>query len=161
MKIIFSALIYLLLPCFAFADDKSHREIAAQMLDNGPAAMRDGFFTMFDPIIQNMRKHGIPAAAADEMKATVAQWFYEEIRWEELKPKMIDLYVKEFSEQELKELLAFYKTPTGKKALSKLPTIMQQRAAIGQQYAISKKESLKRRIYRVIEKYCPEPEEKK
>ena len=40
---------------------------------------------------------------------------------ERLKPRMIEIYVEAYTEQELRELIAFYKTPTGMKTLEKTP----------------------------------------
>lgn len=42
------------------------------------------------------------------------------------------LYVEEFSEKELNELTAFYKTSTGQKAIKKLPVLTQKGAIWGQ-----------------------------
>ena len=73
------------------------------------------------------------------------------------RPKIVDLYVKEFTEDELKELLAFWRTPTGQKAMKTLPSIMQQGGAIGQAYAASKQqETLKTKIGAIIAKYRPQ-----
>ncbi len=51
--------------------------------------------------------------------------------WEVLKGPLTDVYAREFTEPELKELKAFYLTPVGKKALLKMPMMMQQGMAIG------------------------------
>ena len=66
---------------------------------------------------------------------------------------MIDLYVQEFTTPELKELLAFYQTPLGQKAITKLPVIMRQGSMIGQEYAVGKQEALKQKVQAIVEKY--------
>jgi hypothetical protein len=53
--------------------------------------------------------------------------------WASLKDDMIRIYTAEFSEQELKELMAFYQTPVGKKSVEKMPVLLQKGAEIGQQ----------------------------
>jgi hypothetical protein len=45
-------------------------------------------------------------------------------RFAEITDEVAVLYAKNFSEQELKEILAFYKTPTGQKLLKTQPTII-------------------------------------
>ena len=45
-------------------------------------------------------------------------------RFDEITNEVALLYAKNFSEQELKEILAFYKTPTGQKLLKTQPTII-------------------------------------
>jgi len=44
---------------------------------------------------------------------------------EQLMPRMIDIYVEAYTEQELRDLIAFYKTPIGKKTLEKTPLELQ------------------------------------
>ncbi len=43
------------------------------------------------------------------------------------------MYTQSFTEQELNELTAFYKSPTGQKALSTMPTLMVKTIHAGQQ----------------------------
>jgi hypothetical protein len=52
-----------------------------------------------------------------------------------LDKEMVRLYAETFSEPELRQLIAFYKTPVGQKALQKMPELMQKGMAIGQQLA--------------------------
>jgi hypothetical protein len=52
-----------------------------------------------------------------------------------LDAEMIRLYVATFSESELRQLIAFYQTPIGQKALQKMPELMQKGMAIGQKLA--------------------------
>ena len=117
--------------------------------------MKNGFVATIEPMIAGTRKQEMPEAAASEMTAAMGEWFDDEIKWSDIKPKMIDLYVQEFTEQELKDLLAFYQTPAGKKAITKLPVVMRQGAVIGQEYAAKKQDSLKQRVQAIIEKYRP------
>lgn len=56
---------------------------------------------------------------------------------ENLEPEMVKIYVGAFSEDELHQLAAFYKTPVGQKALAKMPEVMQQGAEVGLRLAKS------------------------
>jgi hypothetical protein len=143
----------------AFADEVSHRAVASELLEHSDArtGMRAGFLSAVEPIIKNMKQQGIPDVAGEEVRKAMADWFDAEIKWEDIKPKIVELYVKEFTEDELKELLAFWRTPTGQKAMKTLPSIMQQGGAIGQAYAASKQqETLKTKIGAIIAKYRPQ-----
>src|SRR4249919_1337971 len=53
--------------------------------------------------------------------------------YDALRPKLVSAYASEFSASELSEAAAFYATPTGKKILSKLPTLLSKGAEIGQE----------------------------
>jgi len=59
------------------------------------------------------------------------KWAGSFMTWDAVSGQLIDLYAQTFTEAELKELTAFYKTPTGQKALTELPGLMQKGAAIG------------------------------
>ena len=55
-----------------------------------------------------------------------------EMTWEKMKQPMIDIYVKHFSEQEIKDMIAFYKTPSGQSMVKKLPAVMNDSMMMGQ-----------------------------
>ena len=50
---------------------------------------------------------------------------------------VVPVYDKHFTEAELQELVAFYKTPIGQKAIETLPKITSEIAPLSQQWAIS------------------------
>ncbi len=52
--------------------------------------------------------------------------------WKELEPELVKIYMKEFSEGELKDMTKFYSTSTGRKVLHKMPELSAAGAAIGQ-----------------------------
>ena len=54
------------------------------------------------------------------------------VGWDKLKPDMVKLYTTNFSESELKDLVAFYQSPLGKKVLEKMPQLTQQSAQMTQ-----------------------------
>ena len=52
--------------------------------------------------------------------------------WDHLKTDFINLYTEQFTEEELENLINFYSTPTGKKALALMPSLMNQTSLIVQ-----------------------------
>jgi hypothetical protein len=52
--------------------------------------------------------------------------------WESLKADYARIYAEAFTEDELRQIIAFYKTPAGQKAINKIPTLMATGAALGQ-----------------------------
>lgn len=54
------------------------------------------------------------------------------VGWNKLKPEMVKLYVSNFTEQEMQELIAFYQSPLGQKVLQKMPVLTAQSAQITQ-----------------------------
>ena len=59
--------------------------------------------------------------------AGILRDFYkEQMNWSVLEPEFTQLYLEVFTEAELKELIAFYKSPIGQKMLEKMPVLMQK-----------------------------------
>ena len=155
MKLILPLLLCLLAPALSRADDLSHRAMAGKLLDaiNGPELIRSAFVAQCDPLLNTLKAQGVPAPAIEEMRAAMLEWFDQEIKWDELKPKVAELYVSQFSEQELTEIVAFYQTPTGRKTITALPELFQKGAMIGQQYVMTKQASLQLRLQQIAQKY--------
>ncbi len=65
----------------------------------------------------------------------LVKWIKKTMAWDAMAPQMTQLFMDTFSESELRDLIAFYKTPTGKKALTQLPVLFEQGAKIGQELA--------------------------
>jgi hypothetical protein len=52
--------------------------------------------------------------------------------WDSLKDDYARIYAEAFTEDELRQIITFYKTPAGQKAINKIPTLMGMGAALGQ-----------------------------
>jgi hypothetical protein len=52
--------------------------------------------------------------------------------WETLKDQYADIYARAFTQQELRELTAFYRSPIGRKMASAMPQLMNEGAQLGQ-----------------------------
>ena len=51
------------------------------------------------------------------------KFFSKHLSWENLKDDFIKLYTDAFTEPELKDIYAFYQTPSGKKMVAKMPEL--------------------------------------
>lgn len=56
------------------------------------------------------------------------------LSWEKIEPEMAKLYADAYSEQQIDDLLAFYRSPTGQVMVLKTPLLMQQSNAIAQKH---------------------------
>lgn len=70
--------------------------------------------------------------------------------WERLKAPYSKLYATEFSEDELNQLAAFFKTPIGKKYTAKSVELLQQSMQIGQQVVIDHKDELEQMLREAV-----------
>ena len=59
------------------------------------------------------------------------QWLRKYMTWDAMRPELVRLYTDTYTEAELKQLAAFYKTPLGQKTLTKSPELLQRTAMIG------------------------------
>jgi len=59
------------------------------------------------------------------------EWAARVMTWESIGPPLIQRYIETFSEPELREMIAFYSTPTGRRALTQLPGLLAEGEAIG------------------------------
>ena len=53
-------------------------------------------------------------------------WFSGLFAWEQIQDLYVDIYVKVFTEDELKEIIQFYRSPLGQKLLNKMPELLQE-----------------------------------
>jgi len=111
---------------FVQADEASHRAAAEEMLKeaNTDKTMRAAIDTMLDAQLKANR-------ALVPVKDVMKKFLIKHLSYEAVKDELIDLQVKEFTEEELKEIAAFYRSPTGKKFIEKQPLMMQKGAEIG------------------------------
>lgn len=56
---------------------------------------------------------------------------------DKMKNQFIAIYSKYFSNENIKELIAFYKTPLGRKVTNVLPQVMRESVEVGQLYGIA------------------------
>jgi hypothetical protein len=101
-----------------------------------------GATTMFNPLIAGVVEQAKllylqqnPALAADLNAAAAKIRDDLKPRFGEITNEIAVLYAKNFSEQELKEILVFYKTPTGQKLLKTQPTIIASSMEFAQNWA--------------------------
>jgi uncharacterized protein len=91
---------------------------------------------------------------------TLRAFVQKYMSWESLKGDYARIYADAFSEAELRQMIAFYRTPTGQKAIKMIPELMAKGAALGQSRVQENREELHRMIQRrqkEIESHHPVP----
>jgi len=89
-------------------------------------------------VVDSMKRTqpGMPERVATVVKETLTAEFTKAFEPKgDLMARMADIYASHFTPQEVKVLLAFYGTDVGRKAVSVLPMLAQEGAALGQQWA--------------------------
>lgn len=118
MKLIYLCLLFL--PSILLASPESNK-LGEHLADvtGAQKMMQENFMASIDNAMSTM-KGGNPALLKAIKEAT--QVFYDKhYRWEELRPIFGRAYATEFTDDELKAIIAFYESPVGKKVVEKLP----------------------------------------
>ena len=116
------------LPALACADAQSHRQEVETLfkLTRMEAKINESVDTVLALQIQQNPQL---AQHQDALRAFLER----HIGWNSMKAPLTEMYVKMFTEQELKEMNAFYTTPTGQKVILQLPDLVQARNRLAMQ----------------------------
>jgi hypothetical protein len=107
------------------------------------------------------------SAAAADMKTRlnkVMEMVNQELTWDKMKKDQIALYADTFTEQELKDMIAFYKTPSGKAFIDKQPELLKKSMEITQKLlgeVIPKIQAMVKEAQEAAEKASPAKPETK
>ncbi len=125
---LFAAFLFII-PCNAFSQDSSsHTEAATELL----AVMK----------CERSIEQSVEISLVAQLNSRPELRPYESIMrtflskymgWSYLQDKLVALYRDEFTELELRTMIAFYKTAAGQKVIERLPVLLVKGAEIGQQ----------------------------
>lgn len=128
-------------------DQQKHDDIKA-LLDATDAfsRQRQVIDVLLPPMFDIIKKSNpsIPPAVVDDLRRAAKDELDKALP--ELVEPTIAVYDVNFTDDEIKQLLAFYKSPIGRKYISQLPQVIQQSMAVGQVWGKAVAERLTRRI---------------
>ena len=113
------------LPAAGQADEVSHRAAAESLLEL--TQVEQLMSQSRDQLLELQVKQN-PALAPHERQ--LRAFFAKYLSWDRLKPDLIKIYMAEFAEADLREMIAFYRTPAGRKAIQKMPALVAQTAEV-------------------------------
>ena len=125
----------------AFADDASRAAKAEELLrlTNVEANLKQSL-----ELISKQMKSGLAQQItgvqlpedqqkrADEFQTKVEHLVYGAIEWEKLKPDFVKLYADAFTEEQLDDILTFYRSPSGQAMLGRMPELLPKAMEISQ-----------------------------
>ena len=68
------------------------------------------------------------------------------VDYNELVQKLVPVYSKHFTEQEIVDLLNFYNTSTGEKMIEKMPTVLQESMEVGRKWGIELAQKIEKEV---------------
>lgn len=135
-------LMVLLLSCIATAamaeEPKPEKAQAAKaVLEAGNTRImleqaRDKITTMAEQNLLRMVPEGRDAMMQRYMER-VENILDESLDWPTMKERMLAVYTRTFTLEELKDMAAFYRTPTGQSIMEKMPQVMQASMQLSEQ----------------------------
>ena len=143
MKLLFVASLWLILCAVSnvFADDKSHSEAVEEFLT---VVHMESTMTQTIQRMVSVKIRQNPKLAP--FRKTMEEFLTQHVGWESMKGEIIQMWENAFTEQEVRELTEFYKTPTGQKAVKAMPALIARASRIGQQRVRENLPELKRMI---------------
>lgn len=122
----------------AAASENTKREQVVELMNlMNMSSMMDAMYSQMNAMMQNASKElGVKPSEQpifDKYYGKMTKVMKEEMNWKKMEPQILDLYVRHFDEKEISDMLAFYKTDTGKSVIKKMPLLMQESILIGQQ----------------------------
>jgi len=117
ITLIFSTCI--LSPCKATADEATHRDAVKTLFEvlDMKEAHKQGMVQMLAIQIQQNPQLG-------RLQDVQRKFFEKYMSWESLRDKFTVVFMDEFSEKEIRKLIDFYQTPTGRKTVTKMPVLL-------------------------------------
>ena len=130
-KTVFIILSLLLSASFVKAQDNEFEKQMALMLElNGS---KETYNMVFEQMVGQL-KYSMPNVSDENWAKVKEDVFDKQIT--ELNKKLVPIYKKHFTLDEIKNIVAFYQTETGKKLAQKNGVIAQESMAIGQQWGM-------------------------
>ena len=114
-----------------WADNQSKQAKIVELLEILDAdAMATAMDQQIDAMMRNMEQEmGITAdekVVFDKHSSAMAATMREAVQWGKIDPVIKDIYARLFSEEELTDMIAFYKTKSGQAMLKKMPSATQR-----------------------------------
>lgn len=153
MKIICLALLLIgSLPLLAYDGDQGHQEAAATFYDlvSPREVFIESFREVFNTQLTQMSKMGVSEDKIDRIREAAMDYAQKIAADPDMKQRMVNAYMESFTERELRELIAFYQTPLGHKALNAMPELYAKGTTIGQELALKHQKGFQRKIESIL-----------
>jgi uncharacterized protein YqeY len=138
MKTILAAIFFFGLSSLAFSQSASKQQAIKELLDVTGSAK------LGMQVVNNM----VSMYQKSYSKADSSFWneFLKEVNPDEFMSLTIPIYDKYFTEEEIRQIIAFYKTTTGKKIISTMPLVMQEAMTAGEAWGKQVGEKIFKRL---------------
>ncbi len=137
MKKLVAAFLMVLLSFGVYAQDSKRESIEELLRVTNMDSMIDNIYEQMGQMTEGMGKQlGVKPDEQPIFDAYMNKVFSamkEDMNWEKMKPPLIDIYLKHYTEKEIQDMLTFYKSETGRSMVSKMPTVMADYMQVSQE----------------------------
>lgn len=134
------ALVALVTSLGAHAAPASEESVERLLAATNAEALMPSLYAGMDQMMRQTLQHLVKGKsltaeqqrALDALPSKFVSVMKDEMSWQKLKPKYIQLYRETFEQEEVDGLLAFYASPAGQAMITKMPVVMQKSFAISQ-----------------------------
>jgi hypothetical protein len=150
----------LCLPLTAHADEASRRAKAKEMLtlmhmDTTMSKMMDNAMQQMSAMSKQLGGGSGSVtpeqqARLDDFQKKVFALIETQMSWKNLEPDYIELYAKNFTDEQLDGIIAFYKSPAGVAMVEKLPTLTTE----GMQLAQTRMTAIQPQLMQMIQNFA-------
>lgn len=136
------------------AEPDTHREAAREIyhLTSPRETFISNFCEVFKIQLKQLAEQGIEESKIDQIQKASATYAEAIVDDPEFEKRMVSIYVETFTEPEIQELIRFYRTPTGKKALLKMPELFQKGGKVGQELAEKHQPEFQKAVQSILAK---------
>lgn len=123
----------------ASAQDDNRRKLVEELLilTNVKENVQELSQRLKDMQMAQIEQMDLPPEKAEEarqLQDQIMTILFEELSWDQMKEDFIELYASVFTEEEIKAMLGFYRSPAGQKLNRKMPEIMEKSMVISQKH---------------------------
>lgn len=98
----------------------------SRILDTYMSTIDSGMQAGMREALKGMSPNAKQQQIIADMRAQIIKEFRTALSWPKLEPILMDVYRRNFTQQEVNDMLAFYRTPSGRALVEKMPATMQQ-----------------------------------
>jgi hypothetical protein len=156
--------LFLLIPILIFSSQtcsdnkKDNVEQLFQLMKTD--SIVEQIYTQTNQVLENMgQQMGVKESEQEGFQKHLQEMMTlikQEVNWEKMKEPMIAIYLEHYSEKEIKDMIAFYKTETGQSMIKKMPMVMQDSMQLSQKIM----QDLSPKLIELMDKYQLEHNQK-
>ena len=149
----------------ANAEEARNRALAEELLDamEMQKTIEKSFEMVKQMIPAQMKQMGVSENASSDKAQEATQetmdLIMKEMSWDKLKDDYISIYAETFTEEELEGLVAFYKSPIGRKFIEKQPELMKRAMEVSQRQMMDIMPKVRKLVEEMKEQEAAQPKE--